>query len=380
MRILVTNYALKGFLGTETYVYTLACQLMRVGHEVVVYSPHLGEMAERIRKEGTRVVDNLRCISEEAIDVIHGHHKGPTLIAFSFFPSVPIVYISHGVLDRVLPFEGPPAPPVRVQLFVAVSEEVKENLVRRFGKPEQDIIIVRNAVDTERFQPRRHIGKVLKDVLWISNDPNPEVRETVRRACARLSLNLKIIGRAGRIVWNVEDYINEADLVISLGRGVIEGMACGRAVIVYGPYGADGIVTADNIDELQKVNFSGRRYERRYKVEALVGELRKYDQEMGESNRQMALERFDAQKQVKQLLGVYKRALERSPKEIGLSRGEELQLLREYLREMGEQTLAFWQAERELERIYASRTWKLVSFLKRFRESLERLLLRRKSL
>ena len=54
MRIVLATEALTAVGGTETYVVTVAEHLMRLGHDVRVYAPHLGEMAELARERRCR--------------------------------------------------------------------------------------------------------------------------------------------------------------------------------------------------------------------------------------------------------------------------------------------------------------------------------------
>jgi hypothetical protein len=42
MKILVTNYDLNHYAGTETFIYALSVELRRIGHEVICFSPRLG--------------------------------------------------------------------------------------------------------------------------------------------------------------------------------------------------------------------------------------------------------------------------------------------------------------------------------------------------
>jgi len=55
MKILLTNHDLSYYAGTETFVYTLAVELQRTGHEVVCFSPRLGAVAQRLVTAGVTV-------------------------------------------------------------------------------------------------------------------------------------------------------------------------------------------------------------------------------------------------------------------------------------------------------------------------------------
>jgi len=42
MKILVTNYHLNHYAGTETFIYALSVELRRIGHEVICFSVRWG--------------------------------------------------------------------------------------------------------------------------------------------------------------------------------------------------------------------------------------------------------------------------------------------------------------------------------------------------
>jgi hypothetical protein len=135
----------------------------------------------------------------------------------------------------------------------------------------------------------------------------------VERVCKKLGLKYLYITKNNlqHPTWDVENYMNEADLVVSLGRGAYEAMACGRAVVVLDSRDytglrcmADGIVTEGNWQELLKCNFSGRRLRMEYDDADLIAEFAKYTPAMGEANRRIALGAFNIRHQVDKYLAL----------------------------------------------------------------------------
>jgi 3-hydroxyisobutyrate dehydrogenase-like beta-hydroxyacid dehydrogenase len=59
--------------GTETVSALLADGLRQAGHEVVVFAPTLGGLAQGMRARGHKVHDRIDQITEKP-DVIHAHH------------------------------------------------------------------------------------------------------------------------------------------------------------------------------------------------------------------------------------------------------------------------------------------------------------------
>ena len=290
-QILLTNNSMEHLSGSETFTYTMAKELERRGFKVDVFTFHQGKASEEFftiypknQKEKLRMdydyifINHNTCLK---------HLK--TVRGFK-------VFTSHGIYpDLEQPQKG-------ADLYVSISQEVKNHLKDLDFKS----VLIHNGIDCQRFKPRKKIHKKLKSVLSICK--GVEANEIIENACKILGVKFKAVRDVvdGKIieVKEVENYINEADLVVSLGRGCYEAMIGGKAVIVFDKRGymdkkrGDGIVTKDNVNELLLNNFSGRRYNIDFDVKGLVKELKKYKQEMGKFNREYALKHFDIKKQV----------------------------------------------------------------------------------
>jgi glycosyltransferase involved in cell wall biosynthesis len=279
MKVLLVNHTLDFYAGSETFTYALAVELEQQGHHVVCFSPRLGPLAERLRTGGITVSDDLMTLGND-IDVIHGQHRYESLLAHARYPDKPMILVCHGVLPWQ---EQPIKAGLNPFRYVAVSEEVKRHVVENHLIDPGNVAIIRNGVDLKRFRSRRPIGARPKRALILSNHMPEHQRNVIRGACERLSIDLAIVGEVCRPVWNVEDYINDADLVFSLGRGALEAMACKRAVIVYGYDGADGLIRPENFHAIRETNFSGRARRFEYTENALSAEIEKYDSSIPES-------------------------------------------------------------------------------------------------
>jgi O-antigen biosynthesis protein len=273
MKILLVNHTLDSYAGSETFTYALAVELQRQGHDTVCFSPTLGPLADHLIAEGIRVTDDLATL-EDDIDVIHSHHRYESFLAYARFPDKPMILVCHGIFPwQEQPFRS------RLNIFryVAVSEEVKTHLAENHSIDSGQTLVIPNGIDLTRFYARKPIEPVPRRALIISNNMPDAQRTVIRRACERLGIHLTLLGGIGISVWNVEDYINEVDVVFSLGRGALEAMACARAVIIDGYSGADGLVTAENFHPLREKNFSGRARQLEYGESDVVKEIEKYD-------------------------------------------------------------------------------------------------------
>ncbi len=305
LSVLLTNLHLDAFEGSETYTFTLAKGLRDLGHRVVVYSPILGRMAERIARLGVQVCDDLEAVRGQPPDVMHIQHNVLAVQARALLPRVPLVFHCHGVLP---PPEQPPSIDLNIQHYLAVSEEVRDHL-RRAGVPPERIAILRNPVDTRRFRPGRPLRQRPRAALILSNRIDADTLSIIQKACRQHGIAVRLLGQKTTPVWDVERHLNRADIVFSLGRGVLEAMACGRAVYIYDYQGADGWITPESVAEIQRCNFSGRRYGRRLSEEALVEDLRRYDPAMGPANRAIAEAQFSLEAYLPRLLDLYDQAI-----------------------------------------------------------------------
>ena len=300
MRILLTNDAMVNLAGSELVTYNMAVMLRRAGHVPAVFTLNHGQVSKKLQNGGIPVVSDLSKWSGRKFDVAHVHHNTCARWVRKVFPRLPMVFVSHGILPDL---EKPPPAGVGVSKHVAVSEEVQA-MLRNHGRKS---VVLRNAVDVGRFRPSSWPSKTLKSVLVISNHFPVGHLKQLKEACRKYGARLKIVGMgtAGRSVWNIERQINEADLVVSLGRGCLEAMACGRVVLVWDVHGGDGYVTPKSYPQIRENNFSGRRYQRTYGLENLVALLGMYDPAMGPTNRRLALKHHDLERQVWEWETVY---------------------------------------------------------------------------
>ena len=149
MRILITNNTLAVRAGSELFVRDLAMALVRRGHDPMVFSTVLGDVADELRRATIPVLDDLRDL-KVVPDVIHGQHHLDAMAAFLRFPDVPAVLVCHGWL----PWEEAPVSFPSILRYVAVDDLCRERLLAEGGIPPKKIQVIRNFVDLERFRRR----------------------------------------------------------------------------------------------------------------------------------------------------------------------------------------------------------------------------------
>ncbi len=305
MKILITNFYLCQYTGSELFTKGLALELQKRGHEVFIYSPVLGVIADEIRKKGITVTNNIIGLKKIDFDVIHAQHNTTAVIARSVFSDVPMIFMSHGVIPKL---EQPPSIDLGIQNYLSVSEEVRNNFIQNHNISDDRIKLVRNFVDAEKFYAFNKVDKKPKNLLVLSNHYIPKVKEVVEKACIELDINVLHVGLPNNSVKNVEKWINKADIVVTIGRGVLESMACERNVIVFDMHGGDGMINEDNFFNFRKNSLSGRFSGKEYSVEDFKKEILKYNPDSGKRLRELVVKENGVDNVVSKLENVYKEA------------------------------------------------------------------------
>lgn len=274
LRILFTNNTLRHRAGSEMVVLDLTKQLRKMGHLPVAYSSDLGPVAEDLKRNCIPVLNDLRDLGFVP-DVIHGQHHLDAMTAMLHFPETPAVYVCHGWI----PWEETPPVFPNIQRYIAVSELTAEKLRTTNGVAADQISIVRNAIDLDRFRKKLIAPVPLSAAIFSNYVGAGPFQDLVRGACKKSGIDtLDVIGgRSGNAVRNPEDVLVNYDLVFAIGRSALEAMATGCAVIVASPDGLAGMVDQNNVEDWSKHNFALAILDPvRLSEQCLVEEIRKY--------------------------------------------------------------------------------------------------------
>ncbi|MCK9370672.1 hypothetical protein M0R04_12245 [Candidatus Dojkabacteria bacterium] len=276
MRILITIHNFRECRGQQKFVYALINEL--VDDEFEIYTPSTGRMADISE---VPVYTNPNDIANSKYDMILMFHYFPELDNVKGYR----VYFCNDTNARFELFSS-----WKVDKFVCISEEIEEKIAKFNIKAE----IIRNGIDCGRYRSRRPINKELKKVM-LFNYIQPEIINMIVDYCEAnsIEIDMRFITSWANETWNIPREINKSDLVISVGRGCYEAMACEREVWVIGVYGSDGIV-GDNFDRLITCNCSGRLTSKGITNADEVKEiLSKYNPENAKKNRERILNKFD---------------------------------------------------------------------------------------
>lgn len=307
LRVLITNHSLAAHTGSELYVRDLALALQDRGDCPVVYSPVLGHLAEALRRATIPVVDDVDRVAEPP-DLIHGQHHLETMTALLRFPGTPALFVCHGWLP---PDEAPPRFP-RILRYVAVDDTCRDRLTLEHGIPPEQVRVILNFVDLERFRPRGPLPECPRRALVFSNYASEETHlPPIREACVRAGIELEVIGLAsGRPSREPEAVLGDYDLVFAKGRAALEALAVGAAVVLCDATGCGPLVTTANLPGLRRLNFGIRALRHPATPELLGAEIARYDPDDAATASRRIREEAGRESAVTDLLALYEEVLE----------------------------------------------------------------------
>jgi len=247
VNILLTNFAMTAPGGTERWTQTLAAEFKQLGHTVHLWTPHPGIESAALddicvlhkRPPTTQRFDICLINHNKCLQSIHGN------------PS-PKIFTSHGPHNTLeLPIEGADA-------YVAISEEVQQ-VVNAHGFR---ATVIRNPIAPEFFDAPPP-SPFVNFVLYLTKGNYPDFGLTLGQVCDNRGFYLDIIHSERYPSCAVAHRMAAADIVVTIGRGVLEALASGRNIIVAdertpnGPL-ADGFLLPEHIRPWRKRNFAGR--------------------------------------------------------------------------------------------------------------------------
>jgi hypothetical protein len=301
MNILVANHHLRRTGGTENYTYALIVELLRLGHHVEYFTYRKGYVSSKIESLGVRFR------SKKKYDLILANHT--TTIQMLHRRGF-IIQTCHGTLPTL------EQPSRYADAHVSVTKEVYKHL----KKKGVESALIRNGIDCQRFAPSRPLNTSLTSVLSLCQ--SDEANAMIESVCQRNQLTFLSADKKMDNVWHLEKLINEADLVVGIGRSLYDAMACGRTVVSfdmrkYSKALGDGYLDTSNIEESIKHNCSGRGTGKKMNEALFESELRKYNPSDGLFLRAYAMQQLNIRHSVQQylaLVGIQRSVLKPEPR------------------------------------------------------------------
>lgn len=300
MRFVLANRLLNLAGGTEVHLVTIGAELVRLGHEVVIYSPELGPFADHAQERGLEVVDELRELPADC-DVVLAQDG---LVFYDLAERYPRALSVFRICGETFDFQSPPQVEGVVDLVVALSERYAR--LARACAVQVPLARLRIPVDIHRLSPVGTIRARPRRAVILGN--YPDRIQVVREAWERRGIEVSQVG-ASQQRFDIAAALESADIVVGKSRAAVDAMACGRAVYVYDTFGGDGWVTPDTYGVLEADHFAGQATDRVIGAEEMARDLADYDPRMGTANRDLVVQHHSARDHVIELLS----ALESPP-------------------------------------------------------------------
>lgn len=346
--------------GAETHIAQLARGLRAADVDVTLLSEG-GRLAKRLEEEGIpqkylslfsrnpfRLIlarrQIRRLVQTEGFEILHAHARVPAFLLRGCerwrLPdgrSPVAIVTAHARFEdkRLLSYWG--------KRTLAVSEDIRLHLCKRYRLPAESIRVISNGVDCETFSPPQDFRKPNEPtrILFASRmdadcsigalllcrvAPDiyrdfPNIRITLAGGgseCERLCETADTVNRALgveliRVIGLCEDMpslLREQDIFVGVSRCAMEAGACGCAVILCGNEGYGGILSSKNAKAAMLSNLCGRDAERPDE-EALERDLRTLLSDaplcrrLGEECRALIKTHFSAEGMCRAVLSLY---------------------------------------------------------------------------
>jgi len=296
MRVVLATHSFAAVGGSETYLLTVAEQLLRLGHGVTIYALVLGDMAELARARAVDVAPKAEDLGERC-DVVIAQDGGVAYELADRWPQTPQVFVCHsGFFDLQLP----PLVPGIAGAVVVLSDRI-ERRIRALDVPNR-IVRLRQPIDTERLVPRSAPRERPRRALLLGNYLRGDARQVLVDAWAAAGVEVVQVGTPTTVSLHPEKDIADADIVVGKGRAVLDAMSCGRAAYVYDAFGTDGWVTPSVYPLMEADAFAGQAQTRVVDAEQLGRDLDDYRPLMGQANRELVMNHHQARAHAERLV------------------------------------------------------------------------------
>ena len=300
MHVVLATDALAAVGGSETYLHTVAGNLVRLGHRVTVHALRHGVMADQVRELGADVVleDGL----PETCDAVLVQDSAMAYSLAERWPDRPQVFVSHSALFDL---QLPPMIPVPGSVVVTLSDRNGDRIRALPG--EHEIVRLRQPIDSVRLAPRGAPAERPRTALLLGNYLQGDALATIVDAWAPAKVEVVQVGNLTQPTLDVAAAVASADIVVGKGRAVLDGMSCGRPAFLYDAFGCDGWVTAASYDALEADAFAGHADPRVLGRDDLLAALDDYDPDMGHVNRELVLKHHQDRKHTEALVAIFQR-------------------------------------------------------------------------
>lgn len=259
--ILITNYELINYTGSELNAMSIAKRFKELGYKVYVLAMFIGEPLYSETKdcydEIINIVEDEFDFSKIEFDIVWAHHS--FLLSWLIFEknlrAKKVVVSSLSAKEN---FEVVPKYANDLSLVLANSQETKQKLKQEGIK---EVYLLENYSFKSYFERDIKI-KELKNIAIISNHV-PEELMQAKKMFEKNGYRVQVYGFEGKRELITDKVLEKYDVIITIGKTVQYAMSLKIPVYVYDIFGGEGYLTLENIEKNRKRNFSGRGFEQK---------------------------------------------------------------------------------------------------------------------
>lgn len=257
--ILITNFEIKQYSGSEINASTIAKRFKQLGYTVYIAALDFGNpLLDNVKEESFDVLINLLDgdfdFTSIEFDILWAHHSF-MLDWLIFDKKVKSKKIINSSLSPVEVFEVPPIYANEISMSIANSQETEEKL-KSYGIT--NTYLLENYSFESYFKQKIEV-KELKKIAVVSNHVPDEIFDVIKKL-EQNNYQVQIYGIQGKQEYITDEILKEYDVIITIGKTVQYAMSLKIPVYIYDRFGGPGYLTMANIELNRAHNFSGRGY------------------------------------------------------------------------------------------------------------------------
>lgn len=259
MKILLTNYALRKFTGSEINTIQIANELINMNHDVYIFTFLYQDPIKSYIKDNMRNIkivnrDNINDLGE--FDLIWAHQQ-PTLNYLLFGTNIKSKKIIYSCLSPYEGIESPPEYTNYLSLCLANSEETKNRLLN-LKVLDNTLFLLKNFITDDFYNTNKNIDLFSpKKICVVSNHVPDEILQAAD-ILKKNKIEVDIYGINHNFKMITPDILSNYDAIITIGKTVIYSLSMGIPVYCYDRFAGPGWITKSNFYKSQEYNFSGR--------------------------------------------------------------------------------------------------------------------------
>lgn len=263
MNVLITNYFIRNFTGSEINALQLCLALRNFGIKADVATFFYDQPLKRVFEDHQIRVKNLLDENLELgeYDLFWTHHIHTINHLLFHFEPHPAKFI-YSCLGPFSPLAVPPYYHSELN-FILSNSEGNTSILLEEGLAEEKIHFFPNFAPKEFFEQHRTQPSTKPQKIGvISNHPPDEINNFSRIAMEQ-GYQVEFIGFKGQQVLVTPELLKQFDVAISIGKTVQYCFALKTPIYCYDHFGGPGFIDQNNIQTSQYYNFSGRGIDRK---------------------------------------------------------------------------------------------------------------------